>query len=118
MDYLGTIQPKYDRWELFPNSSINGKFLRVTFQAVDGLPLEGNCSFLLLRRYWASTTPSSVERAKKVFPTNNAVIIHTPISEDYAALGLVVCDWQCKLGWRKRHTGLLEPAYTVTLEEY
>ena len=117
MLYLGTVTPKQTQWELFPNPSINGKFLRITFQAVDGLPLEGMRSFLLLRRYWSVTTPPTVNRAFKVYPTNSATIIHTPISQDFQDLGLVVCDWQCKIGWRYRHTGLSEIVYTVSLEE-
>ncbi|OKH39080.1 hypothetical protein NIES2119_08090 [[Phormidium ambiguum] IAM M-71] len=114
---LGTILPKINEWEDFPLPSVTGSFIRITFLFAGGEGPQNTRSFLLLRRIWYVTTPPSVERAFKIWPSNYSNIIHNPIRQDFIDNGLTVCEYQAKVGFRYRHRGTIENAYQVMLEE-
>lgn len=115
--YLGTITPRWEKWEFFPVSSINGTLLRVSFRSLDSLPLESMFSWLMLRRVWLTVTPPTRDRVKLVKPTDLAVVVEYPIQQSYLDAGLVVAEFQVKKGWKYKDRGRQEPAYQVTLEE-
>lgn len=118
MLYLGTVTPKFTSWENFPNPSINGKFIRVGFLAIDGLPLTNTKSYILLRRKWSGTTPPTTSKIITANPDDTkAVLIHLPDADDFAELDLGVCQWEIKKAYSSRYYGLVEPAYSVSLDE-
>lgn len=115
---LGTILPLTDRWEKFPiPSSVSANFIKVTFLYAGNENSNNVRSYFLLRRIWTNENPSLVERAIKVWPDNNPILIINPEYQNYINAGLTNYFYQGKIGFYWKNKGIIENAYQVRLEE-
>lgn len=114
---LGTILPKIDHWEDFPVPSVTATFFRVSFIFAGGENASNTRSYLLIRRIWYVTTPATIERAFKIWPSNFSNLIYNPIRQEFLDNGLTVCFYQAKIGFYRKNTGVIENNYQVMLEE-
>lgn len=105
-------------WETMPKYSVNQGTLRVTFRTLDGSPIDGQWSFVYLRRVWVSFFPYNAEQAIVVYPSATPQILSLPLPPSKDLLGLSLAKFQVKMGWKAKTPAWKEESiYSFALEE-
>lgn len=110
---LGTIRPNL-QWQKFPESVADAHLIRASF-TVAGTFAQVK-SYCWLRRAWTETTPLIVEPAFRVYPKPETIAFDVKIPEAFNEQGLILVDWQVKLGFYRRNFS--EPTWEISLEAW
>lgn len=112
---LGVINSQEIDWQQTSQSAVNQDLIRLTY-ASTGL-ISSIKSRLLVRRVWQIDGELPVEeKAIVIYPSQNRILLHLPVFDDYFQLGLTTYRIQIKRYFRFRGAIIQEPPYSVRVE--
>ena len=113
---LGTITPEFLTWKKFQETSTGGNSVfRVKFTCSDFSKVR---SFIWLRPRFQTAQTNQVERATRVYPKPDDMILEFPVPKDLFDRNLYFRDFEIIKGRSYSGRGIItEPIYQVQLEE-